>query len=96
MNSMSNEPPLLEDKIMVRFRAVGTAKPLRIQTARVKRSETFGGIVKFIERQTKESAFCYINQAFSPSLDSCLGNLYDLYQSDDTLEVSYSIAQAFG
>ncbi|XP_075724792.1 autophagy-related 12 isoform X1 [Rhipicephalus microplus] len=57
-------------------------------------------IVDFVRRYLKldqsESLFLYINQAFAPSLDQDISNLYECFGSNGKLTLHYAKTHAWG
>ncbi|CAK7267883.1 Ubiquitin-like protein [Sporothrix epigloea] len=94
-----------KDKVVVRFKPVGSAPSLSGGAGDVRRKITatqkFEVVVAFVRRalrvQESESVFLYINSSFAPALDEVVGNLHQCFKdSHDQLNVSYSLTPAFG
>ncbi|CAK7232717.1 Ubiquitin-like protein [Sporothrix bragantina] len=98
-----------KDKVVVRFKPVGSAPPLpRAAGAggadvrrKITSTQKFEVVVAFVRRalkvQESESVFLYINSSFAPALDEVVGNLHQCFKdSNDQLNVSYSLTPAFG
>lgn len=110
------------EKIVVRFKPVGSAPPIRRELVKVASAHKFESVVAYLRKTLKvadtESVFLYINSTFAPALDEVVGNLWrvglflasetswggpvgaDISQcfkdSNDHLNVSYSVTPAFG
>ncbi|ODQ65667.1 autophagy protein 12, partial [Nadsonia fulvescens var. elongata DSM 6958] len=92
-------------KIAIRFRPIGGAPALvNVGLCRISANERWSAVIKFLsrrllpsrDRNRTETVFCYIANSFAPSPDSQVGNVFDSYQIDDELMVSYCLVQAFG
>jgi len=68
------------DKIVVRFRAVGSAPVPRRDVVKVVSTNKFEAVVAYLRKTLKvqetESVFLYINNTFAPALDEVVGNLW--------------------
>ena len=53
-------------------------------------------VPKIFLLQEKENLFMYVNQAFAPSPDQTVHNLYQCFGSDGNLVLHYSKNQAWG
>ncbi|KAK1759623.1 ubiquitin-like autophagy protein Apg12-domain-containing protein [Echria macrotheca] len=90
-----------QERVIVRFRPVGSAPPLRREMLKVGSSHTFGFVVEYLRKTLKvqetESVFLYINSTFAPALDEVVGNLWTCFKdSNQALNISYSMTPAFG
>ncbi|CAK7215317.1 Ubiquitin-like protein [Sporothrix eucalyptigena] len=95
-----------KDKVIVRFKPVGSAPPLSAAGGadvrrKITATQKFEVVVAFVRRalkvQESESVFLYINSSFAPALDEVVGNLHQCFKdSHDQLNVSYSLTPAFG
>eukprot|EP00123_Amoebidium_parasiticum_P013794 comp22154_c0_seq1/m.32462 comp22154_c0_seq1/g.32462 ORF comp22154_c0_seq1/g.32462 comp22154_c0_seq1/m.32462 type:complete len:131 (-) comp22154_c0_seq1:105-497(-) len=89
-----------EDKVIVRFRAVGNAPIMKQNKFKITAAEQFQAIIDFLRKQLKfsqrEQLFCYINQAFSPSPDEIVRNLFKLFATDNALDIYYCTTEAWG
>jgi len=86
-------------KVTIRFRPVGSTKPLKNTVVNVPAGQLFRSLVNYLKRQLGADApalFCYVNAAFAPPLDAQLGALWDAYAVDDVLNISYCNTVAFG
>lgn len=69
-------------KIVVRFKAVGSAPPLpaKRELSRVSASQKFEAVVGYLRRVLKvaegEGVCLYVNNCFAPALDEVVGNLW--------------------
>jgi len=69
-----------QEKVVLRFRPVGSAPPPRREEVRVLSVSTFGSVVDYLRKSLKvgdtESVFLYVNSTFAPALDEVVGNLW--------------------
>ncbi|KNC85157.1 hypothetical protein SARC_02650 [Sphaeroforma arctica JP610] len=69
-----------KDKVVVRFRAAGNAPIMKQAKFKITANESFQTVIDFLRRQLKfnqhDSLFLYINQAFQPSPDELVINLF--------------------
>lgn len=68
------------DKVVVRFKPVGSAPPIRRELVKVASAHKFESVVAYLRKTLKvtdtESVFLYINSTFAPALDEVVGNLW--------------------
>lgn len=71
-----------QDKVVVRFKPVGSAPPLpaRRERSTISSASKFEAVVAYLRRTLKvretESLFLYVNATFAPALDEVVGNLW--------------------
>lgn len=69
-----------QEKVVVRFKPVGSAPPLRRELVKVLSAQKFETVVGYLRRTLKvqdtESVFLYVNNTFAPALDEVVGNLW--------------------
>ncbi|KAI0408342.1 APG12-domain-containing protein [Xylaria palmicola] len=90
-----------QEKVQVRFRAVGAAPQLRPEVRKISATQKFETVVthlrKMLSLSPTDGLFLYVNSAFAPALDEIVGNLHRCFKdSNNQLIVVYSIAPAFG
>ncbi|KAI1777404.1 ubiquitin-like autophagy protein Apg12 [Hypoxylon cercidicola] len=90
-----------QEKILVRFKAVGSAPQLKREVRRITATQKFEAVVSHLRRALRlnptDGLFLYVNSAFAPALDEIVGNLHRCFKdSNDQLIVVYSITPAFG
>lgn len=79
-STLGGLPP--SQKIVVRFKAVGSAPPLpaKRELSRVSASQKFEAVVGYLRRVLKvregEGVCLYVNNCFAPALDEVVGNLW--------------------
>ncbi|CAO1631962.1 unnamed protein product [Jaminaea pallidilutea] len=88
-------------KIMVRFKAIGSAPIMKNNNFRVTAFNKFQAVILFLRKELGSapgggSLFLYINNSFSPSPDDTVGNLFRCFGTDGHLIVNYSTTPAFG
>ncbi|KAK9464277.1 ubiquitin-like autophagy protein Apg12-domain-containing protein [Lipomyces arxii] len=87
-------------KVGIKFRAIGSAPMLAQPTARISASQPFAVVVRFLRKQLKckdpDPLFVYVNSSFAPALDQEVGHLYECFQIDGHLHISYCNTAAFG
>ncbi|KAL7275649.1 Ubiquitin-like protein [Rhizina undulata] len=88
------------ERVSVRFKAIGSAPHLNRDVYKIKTTQKFESVVKFLRDTLQispaDSIFLYINSSFAPALDENVGNLFDCFRIDDQLLVSYCMTAAFG
>lgn len=71
-----------DKKIIVRFKAVGSAPQLAQDVCKISAARRFEEVVRYLRRKLRcadtDSVFLYINSAFAPSLDEVVGNLHQV------------------
>ena len=69
-----------QEKVVLRFKPVGSAPPLRRERLKVASTFKFESVVahlrKLLKVQDTDSVFLYINSTFAPALDEVVGNLW--------------------
>ncbi|KAK4241786.1 hypothetical protein C8A03DRAFT_40877 [Achaetomium macrosporum] len=90
-----------QEKVVVRFKPVGSAPPIRRELVKVASANKFESVVAYLRKTLKvsetESVFLYVNSTFAPALDEVVGNLWRCFKdSNDHLNVAYSMTPAFG
>jgi len=89
-------------KVVFLLKAAGGAPILKKKKWALPRSKTMGHIVEFLRKymqldtQQQQQLFLYVNQAFSPALDTTIGSVYDCFSSEGTLVLHYALTQAWG
>ncbi|KZF21105.1 APG12-domain-containing protein [Xylona heveae TC161] len=98
--ALENAGSLPQEKVTVRFQAVGSAPILRKKVYTIKAKSPFAAVVNFLRKRPEikgnDSVFLYVNSVFAPSLDEEVGNLYRCFKRDDQLIIAYSTTPAFG
>ncbi|XP_023212534.1 ubiquitin-like protein ATG12 [Centruroides sculpturatus] len=88
------------DKINILLKATADAPIMKKKKWAVESTHKIGWIIEFIRRYLKldesESLFLYVNQAFAPSPDQEVRNIYECFGSDGKLVLHYAKTQAWG
>ena len=70
------------DKIVVRFKPVGSAPSLAQDVCKISATRRFEEVVRYLRKKLRcketDSVFLYVNSAFAPSLDEVVGNLHQV------------------
>ncbi|KAI1387643.1 ubiquitin-like autophagy protein Apg12 [Hypoxylon trugodes] len=90
-----------QEKILVRFRAVGSTPQLKREVRQISATQKFEAVVSHLRKALRlnstDGLFLYVNSSFAPALDEIVGNLHRCFKdSNDQLIVVYSITPAFG
>lgn len=89
-------------KVTIRFQALPGAPPPTPKWVAVKvsASQKFESIVAFLRKRLgvkgEDGLFVYVNKVFAPGLDEGVGGLWRCFAVNGELNVSYSLAPAFG
>src|SRR2546430_12870587 len=69
-----------QEKVVVRFKAVGSAPLVKRDVCKVSSSQKFETVVSYLRRVLRardtDSVFLYVNSSFAPALDEIVGNLH--------------------
>ncbi len=69
-----------QEKVLVRFKAVGSAPQLKSEVRRISATQKFETVVthlrKILSLSPTDGLFLYVNSAFAPALDEIVGNLH--------------------
>ena len=86
--------------VEVRLQAAGDAPIMKQKNYKVDAEKKIQWILSFIRKYLKlnesESLFVYVNQAFSPSPDQTVKNIYECFGSDGKLILYYSKSPMWG
>ncbi|KAM0817207.1 hypothetical protein AB5N19_03010 [Seiridium cardinale] len=90
-----------QEKVIVRFKAVGSAPQLQREVRKISATQKFEAVVSHLRKALRvapsDGLFLYVNSAFAPALDEVVGNLHRCFKdSSDQLIVVYSMTPAFG
>lgn len=68
------------EKVIVHFKAVGSAPTMRTPKSRISSTQRFEAVVSYLRRALRvgptDSVFLYVNSSFAPALDEIVGNLH--------------------
>lgn len=69
-----------QEKVVVRFKAVGSAPQLQREVRKISAAQKFEAVVSHLRKALRvaphEGLFLYVNSAFAPALDEVVGNLH--------------------
>uniref|UniRef100_A0A2S2PS79 Ubiquitin-like protein ATG12 n=1 Tax=Schizaphis graminum TaxID=13262 RepID=A0A2S2PS79_SCHGA len=89
-----------KEKIEILLKATGNAPILKRKKWMVEKEKTVASINDFLRKllklESSDSLFLYVNQAFAPSPDQTMNNLYECYNTDGRLILHYCKTQAWG
>ncbi|GAB6026019.1 hypothetical protein CHUAL_011982 [Chamberlinius hualienensis] len=90
----------VKQKVDILLKATGDAPIMKQRKWTVELDRPVGSITVFMKKYLKmdphESLFLYINQAFAPSPDQLIRNLYECFGTDGKLVLHYCKSQAWG
>ena len=94
-------PPAAEtSKVIVQLNATPNVVQLKKKMFAVKGDTPVGSLVAkvkgFLKMSEGEQLFLYVNQAFSPSPDQLIENLYRCFGTDNRLVLHYALTPAWG
>ncbi|KAF9876057.1 autophagy protein [Colletotrichum karsti] len=100
-SALANAGEYPSEKVVVKFKPVGSAPALRVAVAKISSTQTFSTVIWYLRKRLKlqdsETIFCYVNDSFAPSLDEIVGNLHACFKdSTGQLVISYAMNPAFG
>ncbi|KAI9151873.1 Ubiquitin-like protein ATG12 [Paramyrothecium foliicola] len=80
--ALANAGAFTQEKIVVRFKPVGSAPSLAQDVCKISSGRKFEEVVRYLRRKLRckdtDSVFLYVNSAFAPSLDEVVGNLHQV------------------
>ncbi|XP_071443653.1 autophagy protein 12-like [Hetaerina americana] len=89
-----------KQKIDILLKATANAPIMKTKKWAVDPEKRIGWIIEFIKKYLKldpsENLFLYVNQAFAPSPDQVVRNLYECFGTDGKLVLHYCKSQAWG
>ncbi|XP_072167798.1 autophagy protein 12-like [Diadema setosum] len=87
-------------KIDILLKATGSAPIMKKKKWAIDPSKKVAWVIDFVHKYLKcdpsQSLFLYVNQAFAPSPDQELRNLYECFGSDGKLILHYCTSEAWG
>eukprot|EP00095_Tigriopus_kingsejongensis_P006801 maker-scaffold1064_size65302-snap-gene-0.23 protein:Tk06801 transcript:maker-scaffold1064_size65302-snap-gene-0.23-mRNA-1 annotation:"ubiquitin-like protein atg12-like" len=97
---MSSESPEAGTKVTVRLQPAGDAPTMQQRNYNVEGDKKIEWIMNFIRQVLKldetDHLFLYVNQAFSPSPDQTVRNLYDCFGANGKLVLNYAKTPMWG
>lgn len=80
--ALSSASEFPNSKVIVHFKAVGSAPTLPRSICRISSTQRFEAVVAYLRRVLKvgpmDSVFLYVNSSFAPALDEVVGNLHQV------------------
>jgi len=99
-NSSPSTPTTKKEKINILLKPVGDAPILKQKLWAVDPDKPISSIQLFIKSYLRlegdQTLFFFVNQAFAPSPDQLIRNLYECFGSDGKLILNYSTTTAWG
>ncbi|XP_054712422.1 autophagy protein 12-like [Uloborus diversus] len=87
-------------KVTIWLKPTGNAPIIKIKKWTVDKDTPLANIMGFLKQYMKlestASVFLYVNQAFAPSPDHEVGNVYDCFNINGKLVLHYSTSPAWG
>ncbi len=98
---MSKEAVIADGKIPLNLRAVVGAPPLKQQKFKLDGKKTILDIEHFLVKSLStpthtQAVYVYLGAGFSPTHDQVLKDLFDCFQVNGELVISYGIQEAWG
>lgn len=91
---------LADGKINLFLKATSDVPIMRKKKWQVDETKTIHWVITFIKKylklEDKDTIFLYVAQAFAPSLDQQIKNLYECFGADGKLVLHYSKTPAWG
>lgn len=85
-----------QGKVEVNVKAMGSAPALRQPRFTIDGTKKFSKLTSYLKEALKvETLYVYCQDAFEPSPDECLADLFKCFGSGNRLNISYSSDQAF-
>ena len=87
-------------KVLVNFRAAGSAPIMKKTKFTLSASHRFGMIIEWLRKtlhlKPQDALFVFCNQAFAPNPDSAMYDLFQCYSVQGELVINYAIQDAWG
>lgn len=85
-------------KISIRFQPIGSAPQMKPNYFKILSNQTVSTIIKFISKKLKlkNGVYLYVQNSFQPTPDEKLGDLYNLFKTNNELVINYCQTVAFG
>lgn len=87
-----------ELKIQIRFQPVGSTPLISPRVFKISATQTMASLAVFLRRRLKvvDQLWLYLHSLFSPNPDERLGDLWEMFRTNDELVVYYCNTVAFG
>lgn len=86
-------------KISVKFHSIGSTPKISPNNFKILSNQTISTLSKFLVKKLKlknEIIYLYIQNSFQPTPDEKIGDLFNLFQTNNELTVNYCYNVAFG
>jgi ubiquitin-like protein ATG12 len=87
-------------KVLVNFRATGSAPIMKKTKFTLSASHRFGMVIEWLRKtlhlKVADPLFVFCNQAFAPNPDSSMYDLFQCYQVQNELVINYAVQEAWG
>jgi len=87
-------------KVLVNFRATGSAPIMKKTKFTLSASHRFGMVIEWLRKtlhlKAADPLFVFCNQAFAPNPDSSMHDLFQCYQVQNELVINYAVQEAWG
>lgn len=86
-------------KITIRFQPIGSTPAITPKVYKISSNQTISTINKFLTKRLKiktKLIYLYIQNSFQPNPDERLGDLYELFKTNNELIINYCHTIAFG
>ncbi|SCV01032.1 LAMI_0G08900g1_1 [Lachancea mirantina] len=86
-----------DDKILIRFQAIGMIEQLNPNSAKITAKQPFSVVVTFLQKRLRvANVHCYVNNSFTPAPQQIVGDLWNMFKVQNELIISYCSSVAFG
>lgn len=86
-----------EEKIMVRFKPIGSIEAITPTVVKVSSKQNVSMVIRYLCKKLRvKTVYLYIQNSFQPTPDDNLGNLFNLFKTNNELIVNYCNKIAFG
>lgn len=97
VSSVEREQLKSQVKVKIRLQPIGAIPQIQPRVCQISAHQQFLALTRFLcKRLKRKHIHCYINNAFAPSLDQNIGDLWTQFKVNDELIVSYCETVAFG
>lgn len=86
-----------DTKVTVRFRPIGSTPSINPKIFKISGSSTVNVLIRFIcNKLNLQTVNLYITNSFQPNPDESVGDLFDLFNTNNELIINYCNSIAFG
>ncbi|CUM55420.1 Ubiquitin-like protein ATG12 [Debaryomyces fabryi] len=86
-------------KVTIRFQPIGSTPSINPRVFKISSNQSISTISKFLIKKLKIKSnliYLYIQNSFQPNPDEKLGDLYNLFKTNNELIINYCYSIAFG